>query len=275
VSNFLIGVWYQPFSSHATWKARGINTLWGYEHEGHTVTYSTWKAAATAQGLKYIVQWADAPGGTPYLSGADDSDPNLLAVAMPDEPDGNGYSVGQILDMSLAAKAALPSKPIAINFAGSSFQSVSFANYRCYAQAADWLGYDDYPCNGHGDPNFCTQNTSTGWIKEINYLKQMGVAAGGAKRYHTFIECSDQNLKVQSWLHAPENQPQGEALAALMRAPTMQEMGQQVAVAVKNGLTGVFYFPQKIGGSFVFDNTTSETQDAMKTLNAFLAQLNA
>src|SRR3954469_24226582 len=58
---FIIGVWYQPIDSFAKWKARGINTLVGYESNGNTVSREQWTAAARKAGLSYIIK----PTGDP------------------------------------------------------------------------------------------------------------------------------------------------------------------------------------------------------------------
>jgi hypothetical protein len=261
-------------SSFDKWVGRGINCLVGYESEGNTVSYNTWKAAAVAKGMKYIVQWSGGP-----LNSSHNSDPNLLAVMLPDEPDGaNNLSPGQILDMSNAIRAVLPSKPIFLNLDGVKMQWRPFDDYRCYALAADIISMDMYPLNAKGSASYIEgpipSGNGTGGLslaERVDYMKKFGAAAGGSKQYWCAIECSDQNLKVQAYLHDPANQPQGEILAAAMRGPTVTEMTREVGAAVKHGCTGLFYFPDKIGVNFeAFDNTPSENASAMTALNTYL-----
>src|SRR5258706_12374691 len=83
---FLIGVWYQPISSFEKWKARGVNTLVGYENEGGGVSRQKWMEAARNAGLYYIAKATDDPEEMK----ADPADPYLLPWSQQDEPDGVG-----------------------------------------------------------------------------------------------------------------------------------------------------------------------------------------
>lgn len=271
---FPIGVWYQPSSSFSKWVGRGINCLVGYESEGGTVSYASWKSNAVANGLKYIVQYKNGP-----LTSADNSDPNLMAVMLPDEPDGAGnLTPGQILDMSNSIRAMLPSKPIFLNLDGVKMQWRPFDDYRCYALAADIISMDMYPLNAKGSPSYIEgpipSGNGTGGLslaERVDYMKKFGAAAGGSKQYWCAIESGDQNLKVQAWLHDPANQPQGEILAAAMRGPTVTELTREVSAAVKHGCNGFFYFPDRIGVNFEnFDDTPTENASAMTALNTYL-----
>jgi hypothetical protein len=96
------------------------------------------------------------------------------------------------------------------------------------------------------------------------------VAAG--KPVVMFIECSDQNMRVQDYLHSPENQPIGEKRAAAMRAPIPDELEWEVATAMSRGAVGVIYFPQKIGKNWeAFDVTPDDVAARMTAVNLKLA----
>lgn len=275
--DFPIGVWYQPVSSFPKWQSRGINFLMGYESEGNTVSYSTWKAAAVAHGMKYIVQLksqgsAAVPGP---LSGADNSDPNLLAIILPDEPDGAGnLSPGQILDMYNAAKTMCPSKPVFTNWDGWKTQWRPFNDYRCYAIGSDWIGMDYYPFN-RGEANATAPNLGMSmFASRLDFVKQAGGSAGGAKKYFAAIECSDQGMRVQGWMQDPANAINGQLRSAVSRGPTINEMSKQIALAVSKGYNGIFYFPDDIGNGFNgFDSTPTDVANAMTGINDYLRNL--
>jgi hypothetical protein len=263
-NNFITGVWYQPLSSFATWAARGVNTLFGYadEDQPENTHYPTWKAAAAAHGLKYVVQWIDPfhTHAQQPLTGADNSDPNLLAVMLPDEPDGAGNRTpGQIIDLAIAIKAVLPSKPIFLNVDGFRTQYRPFNDYRCYFQGADWCSLDYYPLNAFGDIN---NTTILG--QRVDTIINAGAAAGGQKKYFCALECSDQNARVLDWVQAYPD------LKARMRGPTAAEMAQEVDEVIRRPLSGIIWFPDRIGGTFAFDATNAEQQAAMTSINTML-----
>jgi hypothetical protein len=73
---------------------------------------------------------------------------------------------------------------------------------------------------------------------------------------------------VQDWLHTPENQPQGEQQAALMRGPTTQEMLFELDASAASGCW-VAYFPDRIGRNWeAFDATPDDNAAGMSTWNA-------
>ena len=182
---FIVGVWFQPTSSFAKWKARGINTLVGYESEGNTVTRQQWIAAAQAAGLSYMV----SPDNDSIAQ--DTTDANLLAWTQRDEPDGAGnVSPQQILANYKAYKALAPDKNILVNFDGWKMQFRPDADYQMYCQGGDWLAFDYYIINrGEGPANIPKIGSTLDHLKSVS---------GGNKKYLAFIECSDQKLNFQS-----------------------------------------------------------------------------
>src|SRR6266536_1489181 len=80
---FLIGVFSQPVSSFAKWKARGINTLVLSEPEGGRVKKEDWEAAATAAGLFFM----DYPSDDDALLPNEAKQTHRLAFMQNDEPD--------------------------------------------------------------------------------------------------------------------------------------------------------------------------------------------
>ncbi len=260
---FLIGVWYQPTSSFQKWKDRGINTLVGYENEGGQITREQWIAAAKKADLFYIIKPPDD------LADVKDelSDPHLLAYTQPDEPDGAGNATPQQIKANYAAwKKAAPNLPVFLNFDGVKVQWRPAADYVEYAKGADWLAFDNYVINRGSGPEAIPLLGTL-----LDKLAEWSGADAPKKKRFLVVECSDQDLRVQDWLHTKENQPQGEQWAAKMRAPTPDEMRKEVDVAVQHGANGIIYFPDQIGrGWESFDGATPELVDAMKQINAKL-----
>jgi hypothetical protein len=261
----IIGVWYQPSHSFDQWKARGINTLMGYESEGNTVAMPDWKLRARNAGLNYICQPSDDLA-------ADAADPNLIAwLLLPDEPDGAGNKKPEeMLAGYKALKAAAPNKPVLINFDGWQMKWKPESMYAEYLKACDWAAVDVYPFNGG------QLQTIDDYTKRIDELNRAG---GGGKRLLAFMECGDQNLKAQDWVQTVyltekgdlTNTKTDQPVAARMRAPTPAEMKQEIDALVAHGVTGIIYFPDKIGkGWEAFDNTTPELEAAMIKINADL-----
>lgn len=260
---FLIGVWYQPASSFAKWKQRGINTLVGYEGEGGTVSRQQWMAAAHAAGLFYIVK----PPADPDDMKAEANDPHLLAYEQPDEPDGGGNQPPDAIVANYTAwKQLAPTKPVLLNFDGWKTQWRPVADYVEYCKGGDWLAFDYYVINrGEGPDHIPVLG------ERLDKLREWSGGPNSGKKLFLFIECSDQNLKVQDWLHTPENQPHGEQQAAKMRCPTPDEMRAEIDVALKHGVSGIIYFPDRVGKNWeAFDAVPPELVTAMTQVNAKL-----
>jgi hypothetical protein len=153
-SFFPIAVDFQPPSVFGTWKQRGVNTV---IRVPHGTDVEGWTRAAIASGLMMI----RGPRSNPAL---DDAEPNLLAIAGPDEPDLTGCDPDCINEQYLKLKAAAPSKPYLVNLAGGSalFQVPPDDPYACngpgdwqgdtdcitrYLGAMDWVSHDIYPAN--------------------------------------------------------------------------------------------------------------------------------
>jgi hypothetical protein len=254
---FLIGVWYQPTSSFATWKARGINTLIGYASE-NTVSRDSWMAAARDAGLFYAIKPTDDPADLK----TDAADPYFLAWEQPDEPDGGGnIPPAKIIENYKAWKRA-GDKAVLLNLDGWRTQYGPPADYIQYCLGADWIAFDYYIINrGEGPDN----------IKKLGErLDKLKEWTGGKKKLMVFIECSDQDLRVTDWAATPD--ATGKPAAPRMRCPTAGEMQKQIDVAVAHGAAGIIYFPQVIGkGWEKFDGTTDDCEAQMKKANAKLS----
>jgi hypothetical protein len=149
---FPIAADYQPPSLFSTWKGRGINTV---IRVPVGTDIEAWTRTANALGLKMIRE----PRSNPAL---DDAEPNLLALAGPDEPE-----LTPTVDVHAQysnLKASAPSKPYLLNFAGQSvlYETAprdplacngpgdSIGDTDCitrYIGATDWVSSDIYPVN--------------------------------------------------------------------------------------------------------------------------------
>ena len=253
----IVGVWYQPADSFDKWKARGVNTLVGYENQGGTVTREQWTAAARAKGLFYITQAsADLK--------KDSADPALLAWLHKDEPDGVGNVSPEQLAADYAAFKAAGDKPVAVVLDGRKMQWRPEADYAAYAKAADWLLEDLYPAN-YGDvpPAIPTKGLRLDLLKRV----------GGGKRLGSVIETSDQKIGVQDWTKA--NVPGREKqLSEYMRGPTPDEILQQFDMSRQHGATIFVLFPDTIGKNWEnFDGQTPEQTAAVtKAINNLQGQ---
>lgn len=268
---FVIGVWYQPSYTFDRWKARGINTMLGYESLSNTVPFKKWNADLAAKGLYTIRK----PQGDLVQ---DSRDPRLLAWKFDDEPDladkrGKlGSDPVSLLMRYHEMKAAAPNVPVLINLSGGEVRGVAQtgqeslrAKYQAYCQAADWISQDLYPVTGWVRPDWIDlslpialpqrepERYTIGWT--LDKLRELS----GGKPQFQILECSNQNLP---WLPADKR-----------RSPTAAEFRGEVWHAVIHGAVGISYFPQQIGGGFKFDATPPDVEREMIANNRVLGEL--
>ncbi len=79
----------------------------------------------------------------------------------------------------------------------------------------------------------------------------------GGKRQLAVIEASDQELPGH-----PE-----------YPGVTPDQFRSEVFNAVIDGATGIIYFPQRIGGGFLYDNMNAQVETEMKSVDARLARI--
>jgi hypothetical protein len=254
---FLIGVYMQPVESFDTWKARGINTLVGYESRSGQVSNRQWSEAATGKGFDYIRR--PPKDATREELAADAKDPRLLAWMHHDEPDVKKPPTDP---KELAAdyarwKEAAPRKPVFINFSGGNVLDLRASRemYLAYMRSADWIANDIYPVTGWNQP---------GWLWKVGAaVDRLRVWSGGKPQY-CFIETSNQRLP---W--TPRT----------TRGVTAAEFRAEVWHAVIHGVRGVIYFPQQLGDKgavpFRYDATPHKVVEEMVRQDARLSELGA
>ncbi len=248
---FPIGAFLQPTYTFSDWKARGVNTMVGFESYGEATSLEQWTQVANDRGLKYMRE----PLANPAL---DKTDPNLLSWLYPvDEPD--------LTDLATALPPAIkefnllrsidPTRPIATTYAGGYILDWlkgvrDQAYYTTMAQYTDWVMPCIYPVTGWNQP----ENIS-GVGKLVDRVTQWFPG----KRNIAYIETSNQNLP---WVGPQE------------RGVTPDEFRGEVWDAVIHGATGIVYFPHSLT-PFNYDATSAGVAAEMTVQNARLSQYGA
>lgn len=258
---FPIGVFYQPANAYGTtsftqWKARGVNTLVGWEQQGTdaqgnpTVSIDQWSQAATNAGLYMMRQPRD---GAAIANDA--ADPNVIAYLQPDEPDGRGIGPDVLTANYAQWQAGGGGKPVLLNFDGSRVLgmqgTLKQADYQAMAAGADWLAQDIYPVTGWNSPNDLKMvgratSTLSGWVNP--------------KPVFAYIETSNQRLFSAT-------NPEWN-----VRGPTSSEMRFEIWDALIHGAKGVMYFPQSFNG-FRYDATPIDNVAEMARQNTIITSL--
>ncbi len=242
---FIIGVWYQPTSSFALWKARGVNTMIGYENEGGNVSNDDWTRAAVGSGLFMIRQ--------PRTNLGDDmQEDHLLAWMQPDEPETKNIGPDALKADYQRWKARAPRMPVLLNISGGNllFKKTPRSDYAEYFESADWIGNDFYPVTGWNQPT---------WLSRVGNAVDMCREISGGKPQFAFVETSNQKL---TWL-PPD-----------ARGATPGEMRAEIWDAVIHGVKGIVYFPQQMT-PFQFDATPPKVSVEMVRQNRLLTAAGA
>jgi hypothetical protein len=145
-----------------------------------------------------------------------------------------------------------PNKPVFVNFSGSSalwgYGGKTEADYQAWMKGADWVSNDLYPITAHNRPSA---------LDAPGLAVQRLAQWSGGKREFAVIEASDQQLPGH-----PE-----------YPGVTADQFRSEVFNAVISGATGIIYFPQRIGGGFLYDNMNSSIEAEMKSVNARLTRI--
>jgi hypothetical protein len=240
---FIIGVWYPPVAGMPVWKARGVNTAIGYEHQSGKVSLDEWINTAAANELFTIRQ--------PRERIADDAtDPYLLAWMHIDEPDLKKIDPAPLLDEYGEWKKAAPARPVFLSVSGGGvlFKKTPRAMYQDYFQTADWIANDFYPITGWNEPT---------WIPRLGEAVEVCRKLSGGKPQFAFIETSSQRL---AWMPRET------------RGVTPDELRAEIWHAVIHGVRGIIYFPQQFN-PFVYDATPSPVSVELAMQNRLLAEI--
>lgn len=240
----IVAVYYQPFDSMETWKARGVNMFIGIPvGPGHPAA------------LAYV-QKAHSLGicvaGKP---------PQADVTELVDEPDGVGnVTPDQIAAIYKAATAADPSKPVFLNFDGERMRWLSLDVYKAYVAAVTpkisagktLFAVDFYPFNlGHaGDEGMDLLASRCDALK----------ALVGNQQWITFIETCDQRIYNQKWAN---DATWGEPPAAYMHGPSPDQFDQEVGVIQQHGASGICYFTTVPDGSLGWPQSFDGTEPAV------------
>ena len=241
VNFFPIGAYVQPPDNFTLWKSRGINTVVEVPDGGDE---TAWDKAAVQDGLREIREPSSNPA-------SDVGDKNLLAWALPDEPDDIKTQVPfkTIQNTYKTWKSIDPAMPVSINLNGQLNQydittkASGISWYEQYAQGANWIAADLYPIN-HGEGN------DLGSIgQEVATLRQIA----GSKPVFVFIESG--------------------AYYAGNPVITAGQLRGEVWEAIIHGARGIFYFPVQVRPSFSFDVTPAAVAAEMTAQDATITKL--
>jgi hypothetical protein len=261
---FLIAVFSQPIGSFDKWISRGINALVSHEPDGGRVPKSAWEAAATAKNLYFM----DYPSEDDASLQNEANQTHRLAFMQDDEPDltrdvnndpqnkfikegpFKGWTRPEVLVARYQrCKAAAPNLPVFCNFAGPQMTVEAYthgAGHKPYIAVADWLSHDWYVKNKNH------QRYPISLIgKAMDRLVQWSAIPENpaGKPQFVFIECSEQKV------------------SPLGRAPTPDEVEEEVNLAVSKGARGIVYFPQRLGGGFQYDAMPPEIVERVTAVN--------
>ncbi len=240
---FVIAIWYPPAASMPLWKARGVNTVIGYEHQSNRVSMDEWTEAAAANGMFIIRQ--------PRPNLADDlNEPYLLGWMHVDEPDLKKVEPSVLADEYAAWKKAAPKMPVFLSVSGGGilFRKTPRVVYEQYFETADWIANDFYPITGWNQPT---------WIPRLGEAIELCRKLSGGKPQFAFIETSSQQL---AW--NPKE----------TRGVTPDELRAEIWHAVIHGVKGIIYFPQQFN-PFVYDATPSPVSVELARQNRLLTDL--
>ena len=240
---FIIAIWYPPAASMPLWKARGVNTVIGYEHQSNRVSMDEWTEAAVGDGLFMIRQ--------PRPNPADDlKEPYLLGWMHVDEPDLKRVEPSVLADEYAEWKKAAPAMPVFLSVSGGGilFRKTPRVVYEQYFETADWIANDFYPITGWNQPT---------WIPRLGEAVELCRKHSGGKPQFAFIETSSQQL---AW--NPKE----------TRGVTPDELRAEIWHAVIHGVKGIIYFPQQFN-PFVYDATPSPVSVEMAIQNRRLTEL--
>ena len=238
---FPVGAYVQPAANFGLWKSRGVNTMVVVPQGS---SERAWNKAAIQDGLYEI----RAPASNPAR---DIGDKNLLAWALPDQPDDITSQIphAAINRTYRAWKGVDPSLPVYINFNGQFNQydlktkASGPAWYQQYVRGANWISSDLYPVNS-GDGH------ALGSIgQEVTQLRQIA----GSKPVFVFIESGAYDAKDP--------------------VITPAQFRGEVWEAIIHGARGIFYFPVQVSPSFQFDVTPPAVAAEMTKQDATISKL--
>jgi len=255
---FVLGVWEQPGSTMAAWKARGVNTLVGAP-QGQDIL--TWAKSADAAGFYQIRE----PSSNLTF---DANDPYLLAWATRDEPSNTTTTLSygavnenpaavlaEATPLRAAAAAAGKVIPIWTNHVAAHIypdwaqKNVLMMDYM-EGPESDWLSSDGYPIQQHQAFVVATNDGYTSTTQGIALDRQE--AWSGGKPVMAFIGVAAYN--------------------ATAGVPTAGQFNAMAWSSVIHGATGISYFSIDLA-PFKWDATPPALVEAITTFDQQIAAI--
>lgn len=243
-----LGVFNQPVSGLARWKGNGCNLAVSCP-EGEK--RDAWRAECRRLGMAYL----DNPSSD-FTSDA--ADPSLLGWVLPDEPRSlRGSKVGMepvpYRALCSTLRAASPSKRLYGTFSGMDVtaaypwykgdKDIPYFGDPLNPAALTDIGVDWYPCN-RGYPEDLV-------LRQLDLVRDW---TSNTRRYVAVLECSDQGL--------PPSPGKTKVL------PTKSSILSQAKKVVDWGVGMIIFFPQRPPPGFMWDTTTPDQQDGIKTVSS-------
>jgi hypothetical protein len=299
---FVKGIWLQPASTHATWKARGVNTLMHDYADAAGDVGSDWLASAVSNGLYYNRRpglsslEAATPAG--QISGAaqlaqvtadcqyDAVSSLCIGWSTAGEPDNappweqgvnvipNAQTVNYLEREIARWKAVDPYIPVWMGVEGFHTKQPS-ANQRWFlnARGVDVFGFDDYPNYESGvSRNIWWHH----WTNSATYSDMFSTVNGCCAEWHT-------QKDFPSYANLGPTLSGGKATFCYVatsrvesggRVPTPGEFRALCWSPIIHGVIGIGYFPQDVTtGAFVTDASDANVLTEMTTLHTNIAYM--
>jgi len=261
---FVKGIYQQPVENMAVWKGRGVNTIFTMNRGADL---GEWTSEATTRGLHIVREPAGISEDYVIVDRAafdkDIANPNLLALALMDEPSNlkpgsagityDGVAVPPEEVDTVARGWSAAGKPLWINHVGNHINNIYLeAIMGDYADSPyiDWVSHDCYPIAGGSELIIDLDDyTST---PQGHAIDRLSIWSDGRPQF-SFVGLTQYD-------------------GSLGRKTKPGEFRVQAWSSVIHGAVGIIYFSFKFSPEFSYDATPLDLQ---KELRVFHSQIDS